>query len=76
MATSKRVLMTLRSGLKLEAIWAINVLNVILYDDTTPMPFSLSSVPELLNILVEYLVAVLSVLFPNRFKVVRLRISF
>uniref|UniRef100_A0A915DA14 ARID domain-containing protein n=1 Tax=Ditylenchus dipsaci TaxID=166011 RepID=A0A915DA14_9BILA len=68
MATPKRILMALRSSLTLETIWAINVLNVQLYDDTMP-PFSSELMPELLNVVIEHLMSVLSLLFPKEFKV-------
>ncbi|KAI1717825.1 SWI/SNF-like complex subunit domain-containing protein [Ditylenchus destructor] len=67
MATPKRILMALRSGLTMETIWAINVLNVMLYDDTTP-PISSDLVPDFLNVVAEHLLSILSILFPDYFK--------
>lgn len=68
--------MALRSGLKTETIWAINVLNVLLYDDTAPLSsFNLKNIPELLNLIVEHLVACLSILYPKYFKVIFKKIS-
>lgn len=60
--------MALRSGLTIETIWAINALNILLYDDTTP-PFNLNTSPDLLNVILEHFISVLSFLFPKHFKV-------
>ncbi|UMM13388.1 hypothetical protein L5515_001690 [Caenorhabditis briggsae] len=65
-ATPRRLIMSLRSGLEVEAIWAINALNVLLYDDTNPQP-SLQQMPGLVNVIVEHLYATLSILFPTEF---------
>ncbi|VDO49793.1 unnamed protein product [Haemonchus placei] len=65
-ATPRRLIMALRSGLEAEAIWAINALNVLLYDDTNPHP-SLNQMPGLLNVIIEHFWATLSVLFPETF---------
>jgi len=62
--------MALRSALHLETCWALNALNIQLYDDTTPNSYpSLLQTPEFLNLLVEYFAAVLSLLFPKYFDV-------
>ncbi|EGT37977.1 hypothetical protein CAEBREN_07938 [Caenorhabditis brenneri] len=66
-ATPRRLIMSLRSGLEAEAIWAINALNVLLYDDTNPQP-SLQQMPGLVNVIVEHLYATLSILFPSEFQ--------
>ncbi|VDN33374.1 unnamed protein product [Cylicostephanus goldi] len=58
--------MALRSGLETEAIWAINALNVLLYDDTNPHP-CLTQMPGLLNVIIEHFWATLSVLYPDNF---------
>ncbi|KAJ1363586.1 hypothetical protein KIN20_023484 [Parelaphostrongylus tenuis] len=58
--------MALRSGLETEAIWAINALNVLLYDDTNPHP-CLTQMPGLLNVIIEHFWATLSVLYPETF---------
>lgn len=60
--------MALRSGLILDSVWAINALNILLYDDTAP-PFNLQSSPDLLNVVLEHFISVLSFLFPKHFKV-------
>lgn len=67
--TPKRLVMALRSGLEMETIWAINALNVMLYDDTQPNYVNLQAMPELLDLVLEHLRAVLAHLFPNTFKV-------
>ncbi|VDN03513.1 unnamed protein product [Thelazia callipaeda] len=64
----KRITMALRSGMETEATWALNALNVMLYDDCAP-PTILSQSPGLLNVLVEHLRALLSLLYPKIFKV-------
>uniref|UniRef100_A0A0K0CYZ8 ARID domain-containing protein n=1 Tax=Angiostrongylus cantonensis TaxID=6313 RepID=A0A0K0CYZ8_ANGCA len=53
-------------GLETEAIWAINALNVLLYDDTNPHP-CLTQMPGLLNVIIEHFWATLSVLYPETF---------
>lgn len=70
LATPKRVLMALRSGLLTETIWAINVINVLLYDDSAPLQsFNLNNIPELLNLIVEHFISCLAILYPKFFKV-------
>uniref|UniRef100_A0A914I9K1 ARID domain-containing protein n=1 Tax=Globodera rostochiensis TaxID=31243 RepID=A0A914I9K1_GLORO len=69
-ATPARIVMALRSALHTETVWALNALNVQLYDDTSlsanAAP-SLAQTPELLNLLVDHLAATLSLLFPDHF---------
>jgi hypothetical protein len=67
--TPKRLTMALRSGLEFETIWAINALNVMLYDDTAPH-FNLNAAPAILDLVIEHLRAVLEVLFPQTFEVI------
>uniref|UniRef100_A0A915LTZ7 ARID domain-containing protein n=1 Tax=Meloidogyne javanica TaxID=6303 RepID=A0A915LTZ7_MELJA len=63
-----RIIMALRSALHVETCWALNALNIQLYDDTTPNCYpSFSQTPEFLNLLVEHFAAVLSLLFPKNF---------
>ncbi|VDN37696.1 unnamed protein product, partial [Gongylonema pulchrum] len=50
--SGKRLVMALRSGLEAETTWALNALNVMLYDDSAP-PTMLSNMPGLLNTLVD-----------------------
>ncbi|VDK83800.1 unnamed protein product [Litomosoides sigmodontis] len=64
----KRITMALRSGLEAEATWALNALNVMLYDDCAP-PTMLNHTPGLLNVLVEHFRALLSLLYPKVFEV-------
>lgn len=61
--------MALRSGLTFETNWAINMLNIMVYDDTIP-PFNLNSYPEVLNVIIEHFISTLSLLFPKDFKVI------
>jgi hypothetical protein len=61
--------MALRSELYLDSVWAINALNVLLYDDVTGTPPSLSQMPDILGILVKHFAAILSILFPDQFNV-------
>lgn len=62
--------MALRSGLITETTWAINVINVLLYDDSAPLQsFNLNNIPELLNLIVEHFISCLSVLYPKHFRV-------
>ncbi|MCP9261066.1 Trithorax group protein osa [Dirofilaria immitis] len=65
---TKRIMMALRSGLETETTWALNALNVMLYDDYAP-PTVLSHTPGLLNVLVEHFRAYLSLLYPKVFEV-------
>uniref|UniRef100_A0A0R3S3F0 BAF250_C domain-containing protein n=1 Tax=Elaeophora elaphi TaxID=1147741 RepID=A0A0R3S3F0_9BILA len=66
--STKRITMALRSGLETEATWALNALNVMLYDDYAP-PTILNHTPGLLNVLVEHFRALLSLLYPKVFEV-------
>lgn len=58
--------MSLRSGLETEAIWSLNALNVLLYDDSNSHP-NLNQMPGMLNVLIEHFWATLSLLFPEHF---------
>lgn len=49
-----RIFMSLRSGLLAESTWAIDVLNVLLFDDTSVAYFGLVHLPGLLNLLLEH----------------------
>jgi len=42
--------MALKSGLHAEVHWALNILNILLYDDSSIMFFSLQSLPGLLEV--------------------------
>jgi len=47
--------MSLKSGLLAETTWALDVLNILLYDDNTVTYFSLNYLPGLLEIILEHL---------------------
>lgn len=49
-----RVYMSLRSGLLHETTWALDVLNILLFDDTAIAYFGLVHMPGLLNLLLEH----------------------
>ncbi len=46
--------MCLKSGLLAETTWALDVLNVLLYDDSTITYFSLTYLPGLLDLILEH----------------------
>ncbi|XP_041420391.1 AT-rich interactive domain-containing protein 1B isoform X7 [Xenopus laevis] len=49
-----RVMMSLKSGLLAESTWALDTINILLYDDSTIATFNLSQLPGFLELLVEY----------------------
>ena len=49
-----RLMMSLRSGLLAESCWALDVLNILLFDDTTVAYFGLAHMPGLLDVLLEH----------------------
>uniref|UniRef100_A0A667ZJH9 AT-rich interactive domain 1B n=1 Tax=Myripristis murdjan TaxID=586833 RepID=A0A667ZJH9_9TELE len=49
-----RVMMSLRSGLLAESTWALDTINILLYDDSTVSSFSLTQLPGFLELIVEY----------------------
>nr|XP_046229400.1 AT-rich interactive domain-containing protein 1B isoform X2 [Scatophagus argus] len=49
-----RVMMSLKSGLLAESTWALDTINILLYDDSTVGSFSLSQLPGFLELIVEY----------------------
>ncbi|XP_026475128.1 trithorax group protein osa isoform X4 [Ctenocephalides felis] len=49
-----RIMMALRSGLLAETCWALDVLNVLLYDDSSVAYFGLVHMPQLLELLLEH----------------------
>uniref|UniRef100_A0A8C7CVI1 AT-rich interaction domain 1B n=1 Tax=Oncorhynchus kisutch TaxID=8019 RepID=A0A8C7CVI1_ONCKI len=49
-----RVMMSLKSGLLAESTWALDTINILLYDDTTVSSFTLSQLPGFLELIVEY----------------------
>lgn len=60
-----RIMMCLKSGLLAETTWALDVLNVLLYDDHSISYFSLSYLPGLLDTLLEQLRRALILIFGN-----------
>ncbi|XP_078131453.1 AT-rich interactive domain-containing protein 1B isoform X2 [Sander vitreus] len=49
-----RVMMSLKSGLLAESTWALDTINILLYDDSTMGSFSLSQLPGFLELIVEF----------------------
>ncbi|KAM9840693.1 AT-rich interactive domain-containing protein 1B-like isoform 2-T2 [Aulostomus maculatus] len=49
-----RVMMSLKSGLLAESTWALDTINILLYDDNTVGSFSLAQLPGFLELIVEY----------------------
>ncbi|XP_061633873.1 AT-rich interactive domain-containing protein 1A isoform X5 [Phyllopteryx taeniolatus] len=49
-----RVMMSLKSGLLAESTWALDTINVLLYDDGSISTFDLNMLPGLLELVVEY----------------------
>uniref|UniRef100_W5LFZ3 AT-rich interactive domain 1B n=1 Tax=Astyanax mexicanus TaxID=7994 RepID=W5LFZ3_ASTMX len=49
-----RVMMSLKSGLLAESTWALDTINILLYDDNTVSSFTLSQLPGFLELIVEY----------------------
>lgn len=49
-----RVMMSLKSGLLAESTWALDTINILLYDDATVSSFTLSQLPGFLELVVEY----------------------
>jgi len=55
--------MCLKSGLLAETTWALDVLNVLLYDDNSVTYFSLNYLPGMLEMLLEHLRKALILIF-------------
>ncbi|XP_068611439.1 AT-rich interactive domain-containing protein 1A [Brachionichthys hirsutus] len=49
-----RVMMSLKSGLLGESTWALDTINILLYDDNSISTFDLNTLPGLLELVVEY----------------------
>lgn len=49
-----RIMMSLKSGLLAESTWALDTLNILLFDDTTVTYFGLSHLPGLLEVLLDH----------------------
>lgn len=58
-----RIFMCLQSGLLSESTWALDVLNILLFDDSSVQWFSLAYLPGLLNMLLDHLQKSLSDMF-------------
>lgn len=61
-----RIFMSLKSGLLSESTWALDVLNVLLFDDSTVVYFGLTHLPGLLNLLLEHFQKSLSDMFDTK----------
>lgn len=61
-----RIFMSLRSGLLSESAWALDVLNVLLFDDSTVVYFGLTHLPGLLNLLLEHFQKSLADMFETK----------
>uniref|UniRef100_A0A8C4ZUT8 AT-rich interaction domain 1A n=1 Tax=Gadus morhua TaxID=8049 RepID=A0A8C4ZUT8_GADMO len=49
-----RVMMSLKSGLLAESTWALDTINILLYDDNSIATFNLATLPGMLELVVEY----------------------
>ncbi|KAG1947487.1 AT-rich interactive domain-containing protein 1A [Pimephales promelas] len=49
-----RVMMSLKSGLLAESTWALDTINILLYDDNSISNFNLNQLPGFLELIVEY----------------------
>lgn len=49
-----RIFMALRSGLLVESTWALDVINILLFDDSSIQYFGLAHLPGLLNLLLDH----------------------
>ncbi|RVE66434.1 hypothetical protein OJAV_G00107310 [Oryzias javanicus] len=49
-----RVMMSLKSGLLAESTWALDTINILLYDDSSISTFNLCQLPGFLELIVEY----------------------
>jgi len=58
-----RLVMALRSGLLMESTWALDTLNILLYDDNSVAYFGLGNMPGLLEALLEHWRASLIAMF-------------
>jgi len=58
-----RLVMALRSGLLMESTWALDVINILLFDDYTVSYFGLGNMPGLLEALLEHWRASLIAMF-------------
>ncbi|XP_062619647.1 trithorax group protein osa-like isoform X2 [Saccostrea cucullata] len=63
-----RVMMGLKSGLLAESTWALDTLNILLYDDATVQYFNLAHLPGMLEILLEHFRKSLISIFGDMFE--------
>lgn len=61
-----RIFMALRSGLLVESTWALDVLNILLFDDSSVAYFGLTHLPGLLNLLLDHFQKSLSDMFDTK----------
>ncbi|XP_055644200.1 trithorax group protein osa isoform X2 [Toxorhynchites rutilus septentrionalis] len=61
-----RIFMALRSGLLVESTWALDVLNILLFDDSSVSFFGLTHLPGLLNLLLDHFQKSLSDMFETK----------
>ncbi|XP_055546212.1 trithorax group protein osa isoform X2 [Wyeomyia smithii] len=61
-----RIFMALRSGLLVESTWALDVLNILLFDDSSVVYFGLTHLPGLLNLLLDHFQKSLSDMFDTK----------
>lgn len=59
--------MALKSGLLAESTWALDVLNILLYDDVSVQYFNLNHLPGLIEVLLDHFRQCLKDLFPEHF---------
>jgi hypothetical protein len=62
-----KLYMSLKSGLLAESTWALDALNILLYDDSTIAYFHLKHLPGLVGILLEHYVKCLKQVFGSEF---------
>lgn len=65
-----RIFMSLRSGLLAESTWALDVLNVLLFDDSSIAYFGLIHLPGLLTLLLEHFQKSLADMFETKTNIV------
>lgn len=58
--------MSLKSGLLAESTWAIDALNILLYDDSTVAYFNLKHFPGLVSCLLEHFLKCLKLIFDKK----------
>ena len=63
-----RLMMALRSGLLMETSWALDVLSILLFDDSTVVYFGLQHLPGLLDVLLDHFKCYLIQMFGQEFE--------